>query len=425
MQPEEAILNACGQSATRGVEEPQEQALAAVLDSPSFRNAPVLRQLLRYLWEHRYEDISEYAVATDALGRKEDFDPKEDATVRVHISRLRLKLKETEEANTGQCRYRIMIPLGTHRLVVEEISSAISFPGGLEQVRSRAAQTKRRYMLLEAVIAALSLGCIVLGVQNVRLRSVAPAKPGPMLERFWVEFFSNGKPTRLVLATPVFFQWRSAPSLRMRDVRTDSFEGYKSSAALQEFVRRWGVPELSQSYAVSRDVLATVALVQYLEARNQHISISGSADLGMESFSYDNVIVLGFQSTNEQILKFTRKTNFLVRPDGREVLNRQPRAGEPERYSAIAVSTDRRIRPGLVALVPGEAAGSKVLLLLGHDTASLVVFLTSSSTLASLGQAWKNRGSPPYFEAVISGETQGQTVLKTYLTAFRVLPASH
>ena len=47
-----------------------------VADSETFRTAPTMRALLLYLWEHQGEPICEYAIATEALARSPDFDPK-------------------------------------------------------------------------------------------------------------------------------------------------------------------------------------------------------------------------------------------------------------------------------------------------------------------------------------------------------------
>lgn len=68
--------------------------LEQVAKSALFRKAPASRELLLYLWQHRAEPLSEYAIGVDVLGRKPDFDPKTDATVRVQVSRLRQRLKE-------------------------------------------------------------------------------------------------------------------------------------------------------------------------------------------------------------------------------------------------------------------------------------------------------------------------------------------
>ncbi len=69
-------------------------AFVAILHNEKFSRTTVLRSLLRYLWEYRDESISAYAVGTEALQRKPDFDPRTDATVRVNVARLRTKLRE-------------------------------------------------------------------------------------------------------------------------------------------------------------------------------------------------------------------------------------------------------------------------------------------------------------------------------------------
>jgi DNA-binding response OmpR family regulator len=93
-----------------------EKHVQRVAQSAQFTRAETLKRLLLYLWVHRDEDISEYAVATDALGRRVDFDPKTDASVRVQISRLRRKLKDYYESEGSGEAYMLHIPIGTHSL---------------------------------------------------------------------------------------------------------------------------------------------------------------------------------------------------------------------------------------------------------------------------------------------------------------------
>src|SRR5436309_2546143 len=84
-----------------------------VAQSAQFMRAETLKKLLLYLWVHRNEEISEYAVATEALGRRADFDPKTDASVRVQISRLRRKLKDFYETEGVGGAHLLHIPMGT------------------------------------------------------------------------------------------------------------------------------------------------------------------------------------------------------------------------------------------------------------------------------------------------------------------------
>src|ERR1700740_328008 len=93
-----------------------EDLLRQVADSEPFRAAPTMRALLLYLWDHQGEPISEYAIATEALGRSPDFDPKLDSTVRVQVARLRTKLKEFYEGAGEAFPLRLTLPLGRHEL---------------------------------------------------------------------------------------------------------------------------------------------------------------------------------------------------------------------------------------------------------------------------------------------------------------------
>src|ERR1700756_4566689 len=93
-----------------------DELVRQVADSETFRAAPTMRALLVYLWQHQREPISEYAIATEALGRSADFDPKLDSTVRVQVARLRTKLKEFYEAAGDEFPLRLSLPLGRHDL---------------------------------------------------------------------------------------------------------------------------------------------------------------------------------------------------------------------------------------------------------------------------------------------------------------------
>jgi adenylate cyclase len=70
--------------------------LQDILASEEFRRSPQSSAVLRYLVESALAKSApkEYAVATEALGRPADFDPRTDPAVRVEVRRLRQKLLE-------------------------------------------------------------------------------------------------------------------------------------------------------------------------------------------------------------------------------------------------------------------------------------------------------------------------------------------
>jgi hypothetical protein len=70
----------------------------AVLSTETFRRSPKLSRLLKYLCDKRLDgeagEITEYGIALDVLGRDAEFDPQQDAVVRVDTHHLRKRLKE-------------------------------------------------------------------------------------------------------------------------------------------------------------------------------------------------------------------------------------------------------------------------------------------------------------------------------------------
>jgi hypothetical protein len=87
-----------------------------IVNSKTFQSAPPLQQLLRFLatraLEEHIDELKEYTIGVEALGRTPDFDPKTDPIVRVQVYRLRQKLKEYYELEGAQESILVEIPKG-------------------------------------------------------------------------------------------------------------------------------------------------------------------------------------------------------------------------------------------------------------------------------------------------------------------------
>jgi hypothetical protein len=103
----------------------------ALLASGIFNRAPNLAHLLKYVCEKYFDgaadEIKEYNIAVEALGRRPEFDQKRDSIVRVEAHRLRKRLREYYENEGSGHELHIDIPAGqyTPRFIVVKSSDPL------------------------------------------------------------------------------------------------------------------------------------------------------------------------------------------------------------------------------------------------------------------------------------------------------------
>src|SRR5438477_4314600 len=290
-----------------------------VADSETFRSAPTMRALLIYLWDHQGETFSEYAIAPDALGRGADFDPKMDSTVRVQVARLRTKLKEFYEIAGSEFPLRLSLPLGRHELQWlyqrPPQKSLLSVFNGVP----------RRYLwaagVTGMVLVALCIG-MLLEIRALRASLPVPAAPMP---RFWQSFLMPGKPTMVVVPSPLYFFWPSH-QIYVRDLQISDFPNWRSSPFLSETAKKWGPPELSQQYVGAMEMTAGIRVLQYLEGAGQQVRLTESRRFPAESFAAQNTIFLGMPRTAGYLNQMLEKTNFYIASVSPDVI----RSGHPQ-----------------------------------------------------------------------------------------------
>jgi len=104
----------------------------ALLASGIFTRAPNLAHLLKYVCDKYFdgaaEEIKEYNIAVEALGRRPEFDQKRDSIVRVEAHRLRKRLREYYESEGASHEVQIDIPSGqyTPRFVLKDPKSVVA-----------------------------------------------------------------------------------------------------------------------------------------------------------------------------------------------------------------------------------------------------------------------------------------------------------
>src|SRR5438876_12211745 len=92
------------------------EELERVLSSPEFARTERLSRLLRFLvgqhLEGRQGDLKESTIAVEVFGRRPDYDPKQDSTVRTEASRLRARLRQYYANEGSRDPLEIELPKG-------------------------------------------------------------------------------------------------------------------------------------------------------------------------------------------------------------------------------------------------------------------------------------------------------------------------
>lgn len=406
---------------------PSETELAEAMDahvlrvsqSSIFLRAETLKKLLLYLWAHRGDEISEYGVAVDALGRRPDFDPKLDASVRVQIARLRRKLDDFYRTEGTDDVFVLHIPVGTHALDIENRSAGE--PPGQHSEPESVAEPESQGPWTSHLIQGLITVCILLIsvttllAWNIYTLKTQRTRSLVIPSSFWVHFVGSGTPVKIILPTPVFFIYSNDDKLHLRDVDINEFDQWKTSRGVSELAHEYGQPRLDQSYTVTSDTLAGIELARYLDrvGLGEIVGFGVSSDATMNLLENSNVIAFGAHATLSPFQGYLNSMNFSLEINEDRIVNKEPAKGELETYERSEQGFGRSIEPSIVAVLPSRNPGKKLLILQSRYTSALVEMMTSQVGNNLFTKMYEAHGSPPYFEMVVMNEIEGTKPIKS------------
>src|ERR1700754_4056999 len=105
-----------------------QQQVERIVHSEQFRSSEVLRRLLTFLSEKAMageaDNLKEYVVAIDGLGKAASYDPQHNSAVRIQMGRLRQRLAEYYRTEGKNDPIVVDLPKGRFRLTFEHRSEA-------------------------------------------------------------------------------------------------------------------------------------------------------------------------------------------------------------------------------------------------------------------------------------------------------------
>jgi hypothetical protein len=448
-----------------------------IVASETFRTAPTLQMLLRFLagkvLDEHAQEIKEYTIGVEALGRRQDFDPKNDPIVRVQVYRLRQKLKEYYDVEGARDSILVEIPKG-HYLPCFETLSPLSAeirrpvrehePAGVREegiAGARAAEPRRlRRGLILTGFAVVSLLMFATGYWAASQRH--PAEAGAFTLRpasnassdpvkaFWAPFLNEDPSPIIAYADAIFLLDDSSDLFRFRRGAADNrgapvdLHLARQFASNPSLVAKAGPLFYDNGYTGTGELQAVAGLTALFTQMGATPTVESSYDITTDDLKQHNVILLGSPFQNVAVQQLPPAGDFVfVDPASLHglwtghIANAHPRAGERTVYQTErdAVTQVLKADYALITFEPGVVAGRHIVDLGGLDTTGTegaVLLATSKTGVQELAQSLGPRDAPertgkvPVFQALLRVNLEkGYQVLDSRLVAVHPIETDH
>ena len=438
------VLRSLGQSSTCS---PEVELVGRVLATSAFARSPFLTRFLLYICDRKFsgraEEITEYQIGVQALGRPDSYNPSEDNIVRNYARILRKRLEEYFAAEGRNERLRVVIPVGHYVPIFEpNLPSAGIVPANERALPASAptlssdpdAHAKKKVVVARlAGISAGGLLAIAVGVLAFRL--LHPAAPISLDDLFWEEIFNRSRTTYLVPGDSglAMMQEITGREVHLSDYIAgdldEKFHDFNLAAARKGM--EYGFDRVS-NFTSKADLSIAARMAERSQLYGGRLTLCYPRYMNMENFKDSNVILVGGPRANPWVELFEPESNFRMvfpaRADGihfdpRDFMNKSPRAGEQTDYvSQIDASQSRTY--ALISFLPEPAGAGYALLIEGQGMAGTQAagdFLADQHLMEPiLRKALRPSGNIGPFEVLLearivgSNEVQSRVVLERF-----------
>lgn len=398
-----------------------------LVSSIALRHSESLCKLLRYLANHVLEhpgvSLKEYQIATEVFGRRPDFDPQTDSTIRVQAGRLRAKLSEYYATEGAEDGILVDLPKGTyvlefHRRTLAEIKA---LPGSSGRARAITEAAKTSPNRMTAIVALGVLFVAALGLIGSLLNSRKAAEsdlkteadPAPAeFREFWKPFLTGSEEPWLIFSNAAFV---GRPETGMRYYNP----GQDSTRPVWDH------------YTGVGEVLAVHELDQVFASLHHRIRVKRGSLFSLDDVRNNDLIFLGSPSENLTLTEIpgTRQFVFQRLIDGPRkgdlgIVNVHPQADE-SRVLLASPSTSPLVEDyAVIALMPGLDPARYVMIFAGtttFGTQAAVEYVCRQSSLKALLSrlSVSNPGGVKPFEALLRVKVTRGVPVETELLAVR------
>jgi hypothetical protein len=419
------------------------RALDRVLNSQTFSRSDQLKRFLRYVCEKeiagRADEISEYSIGMEALGKRSDYSPGEDSSVRTRAHVLRQKLQEFYELEDPASDLRIEMPRGSYSPHFGYYVPQLLDPAPVSEARLRAALRSPWLWPFAAGILAASLVFAIVSWFGTFWR---PAdKIDSMVREAWGDLLKAGERVDVCLGTP--------PAMLLHSFREHRIPANPTYIPAPDVVLPWyqGLQMLdgggklymhtTQDIALVGDCFAAISAMRLLTAAGVAARAVSERDLRPYALRDRNVILIGSPNYSPYAARVLGATALTVRYDPasrEEVIADQPT--NPLPHTMFKPDRDefgnRTTAYGLITVFPsqGGEGNARTVIFSGITAAgpqAAMEFFKSSPDLRSLKARLISQGYkrlPSAYQVVVRCALDHNLALNWAYVTHRVLDRS-
>src|SRR5579863_5819105 len=349
-----------------------------IFQSKAFRSSDVLRHLLSYLVDASLagtaDELKEYTVAVDALGKPSSYDPRQESAVRMQVGRLRQRLAEYYRTEGVDDAVVVDLPKGGFRVVFEPRQATFE-QVVIEETSPAVGWRRREIVLAGGLILALAVVAFLATRKTPATEPVVPWTPE--IRQLWEPILSSNRPLVVCIATPLSVMIPGYGFVREFSVNDwEDVPKSKGIAALKEALHATTV-QPTFGYTGVGTASAALLLGQFLGARQKSLVVTRANLLSLPELMEENVVFLGPLTGDREIRALRVDQEILLEPDG--IRNLHPRPGEPS-FVPEATGAPNGRKGGedsldtfsLISRVPGIRGKGEILSLSGNQISSVM-----------------------------------------------------
>ena len=358
-----------------------EEQVDRILHSDELRTSEVLRQLLKFLMEKTVlgeaDQLKEYTVAIDGLGKPATYDPQHNSAVRIQVGRLRQKLSEYYREAGKDDPVVVSLPKGRFKLTLEQRPLPpesqplppqplpATFPAEKERTKAIGLRPLGVLLWLGLTVAvALAVFLLTQRWDASGRKGSASVRWTPELESLWGPFTNAQRPLILSIEDPLFVEMRSAPGVYYRDRSLNQWQDALTSPAVSVLRNALKTDDVEPSryYTAFGEADISFLLGKLLGPRGLNVSLVKTSQLSFQQLADNNVLFIGVQNLffDEKLEQMPLAPQFAPVLEG--VRNAHPRPGEPalfaDQYSTAP--TEQGFVYALVTHLPGPLGSNDV-----------------------------------------------------------------